>query len=105
MHQEPSSRYMTAEQLKALQRQHQQVLAQRWLDGRTVLEIARESGLNAGHAQEAIAFGLLGLGEVTVHELVVHGFIKPKGMRDGQGPEAASSGREVGRERTSKEGI
>ena len=103
MHQEKGSRYMTAEQLKAFKRQHQQVLAQRWLDGRTVLEIARESGLDVGPARDAIAFGLLGLGEVTVHELVMHGFIKPKGMRDGQRPEAAQ--RQVGHERTSKEGI
>ena len=89
MHQEKGSRYMTAEQLKAVQRQYQLVLARRWLDGRTVSEIARESGLNAGHARDAIAFGLLGLGEVTVRELVIHGFIKPKEVRDGQGPQAA----------------
>ena len=67
----------TPEEAEATKRAWQRRLAADWLSGKHVLEVCIRAGVGVGEGKRAIAWGLLGLGEVTLDDMIRHGFYKP----------------------------
>ena len=86
MFQEKGNRYMTAAELEAQKRRYRGVLAQQFLGGRHVMEIARGAGLEPKEAITAIGLGLMADGHCTMADLVRHGIVKPKTKTEEEKP-------------------
>lgn len=71
-------RRMTEVQSKELKAAWQRRVAQGWVDGVHLHEVAARHGLDLAEARRVVAFGLLGLGKVSVDDLIRCGFLKPR---------------------------
>ena len=72
------ARRMNESEAREVQVRFQRQLADQWLDGRHLTEVARGAGLELDQAERLVAWGLLHLGKVEIQDMVRSGYLKPK---------------------------
>ena len=76
---------LTPEEQREIRSRMQRRLAVRWLETRSLRDVAIQNRMEVEECMRLIAWGLLGLGEVTLDGMIRMGFYKPDGKTTRRG--------------------